>query len=188
MRAGILVLLFMVGCAAPSSKKSNSANMGAFGNGSYDSIKSDLTRSAMAYGYFYVEVFPYTEALLTAQGQSAASKLDANVDQQLKNDIKTLTKDATCLMFGVGALSIEGAKFKNLIAVLETSAGQKEQVNFLSKSGVDSVPSTHDLQGFNWSNYSMGCTKKVDLTKGFKVTFGSKIDTAAPTKEMVWSL
>lgn len=177
----------MAGCAAPSSKKSNSANLGATGNGSYDSIKSDLTRSAIAYGYFYVEAFLYTEALITAQGQSAASKLDKNADKQLKNDIKALTQDATCLMFGVGTLSIEGAKFKHLIAVLETAAGQKEQINFLSKTGIESVPSMHDLQGFNWSNYSMGCTKKVDLTKGFKVTFGSKIDTAAPTNELVWN-
>lgn len=116
----------MAGCSAPSKKTSSLALFSeAESNLKSEDIKNELTRSDSLYGFWQVEAYPFTKALIEKEEKELGAKnMDSSekISEKIKNQNKALVDSGTCFMVTVySSQSIDTAKFSSWKVRLEDS-------------------------------------------------------------------
>ena len=192
-------VLFLAGCAAAPSKMIVSQN---YISGQAQTDKAEKIEKALTLGVnqltagYSAEVTLYTEPLLIARATEKGKmnmESDQKIQSEIKKDVDALIKGQTCFMFSVHTYSIHRAMFKNWVAKVKDFSNILKEIEFFNRSGVESVPSTgKDINGRDWHNSSIGCTKnKIDTTKPFTLFLIPQIKNNANEDEttvLTWEI
>jgi hypothetical protein len=90
-------------------------------------------------------------------------------------------------MFKIRTGSIDSSNFNHLVAKVEESNGKLNDIKFDNLNGVSSVATYIGQDVYSWINLSTGCSKKIELTKGFKIHVIPQLEKHAEKAVLEWS-